>query len=197
MCPRRLIKSSRVSISLLLLAPAVAYAQDVPKACGELAHAEIILERHLDLFVDDEFAGFRERSKIQQLNPGVERARVTDKTVCDRVMRVALKALNEIFEIVDEKDNQDNDDEDDDDDREDLDLRKGHVDDDQDDDDDEEDLDLTEEHVDFAIFQYGPYFAVEIEFKAPEGYGGYTPFLIFQDDDEDADDLEFLGWIMV
>ncbi len=196
MHPRHLIKSSPVSLSMLFFAPVFAHAQDVPKACGELAHAEIILERHVDLFVDDEFAWFREGSKIQQLNPGVERARVTDKKVCKRVMRAALKALNEIFEAVDEKANEDNDDDKgDDDDGEDSDLRKKH----DDDDDDEEDLDLTKEHVDFAIFQYGPYYAVEIEFKAPEGYGGYTPFLIFQDDDDDddGDDLEFLGWIMV
>lgn len=91
-------KSIRSLITLFPLsffAPVFANAQDVPRQCGRLASADVLLDLNVNLFVDDELAGFRERHNIQQLTPDVERAVVTDRAACRAVMREALRVLND------------------------------------------------------------------------------------------------------
>ena len=82
-------------VALPFFAPVFANAQDVPRQCGRLAFADVLLDLNVNLFVDDELAFFREQSNIQQLTPDVERAVVTDRAVCRVVMREALRILND------------------------------------------------------------------------------------------------------
>ena len=174
------LRTPSILFALVLAAPAAAFAQDVPEECGQLAHADLVLERKLDLFVSDELAGFRQRSGIQQLSPDVERARVTDDEVCEQVLAEALKVLDEIFgpTPADESDDEDEEDEE---------VEE------EEDEGDEDDAESRLEHIDFAIFRYGAYYVVPIQFKVTEDVivGGYNPVLVFR-----ADPLEFLNWIL-
>lgn len=169
------LRTPSILFALVLAAPAAAFAQDVPEECGQLAHADLVLEQYLDLFVSDELAGFRQRSGIQQLSPDVERARVTDDEVCEQVLAEALKVLDEIFGSTpaDESDDEDEEDEED----------EG----------DEDDAESRLEHIDFAIFRYGAYYVVPIQVKVTEDvmFSGYGQVLVFR-----ADPLEFLNWIL-
>ena len=163
------MRTLSILLALVPAAPVALFAQDVPEECGQLAHADRVLERKLQLFVSDEMAWFRDLSGIQQLSPDVERGRVTDEEVCEEVLDEALEVLDEILDSTPAR-GSDNEDE-----------------------GDEDDAESRLEQIDFAILRYGAYYVVPIYPKVTGDvtFAGYGQVLVFR-----ADPLEFLDWIL-
>lgn len=173
-------RSLGVFLAVWAAAPVQTYAQDVPTGCSPGAATQGMLERRLRLFVDDAFAEIRESNGLERLTEDVERAVVIDDQICDAVVARALEVYNEITEPVDVPDAKKKKD-------------KGGKTKGKGADDPQSQMAVTREDADFAVLQYGPYYAVLILFDHGDVIvGGYTSMLVFR-----SDTLEFLGHILV
>lgn len=153
MYPLRLLRASLLCAALWSFLCTPALAQGPAKACGDLPRAELSLQRLADIFVEDEFAWFRDPKGIVQLAPDAPRSVVTEARECRRVVRAVRAKLRDLFDPA-----------------------------------------PTLNDFEYAIFRYGPYYAVLLQSKPAEGVhiAGYTPLLIFR-----AATLEYLGSILV